>query len=573
MSIFLASLVPPAAQTGAQNVERPAQRRTTNVEGNHAWTPEEYARSVLSFAHSTGLYNGEDYKNLGSFLMRPWDSTFPRSSNSDSMRQQTVLPPALYVWADASSPTSKSSLQTIDDLAQIDPQSIEDQVGAMIILSGYQTPDWLNAVGSRLRLDPAVFQDHLEFRVPFGRRDLYTSPSLPSTTQSLVRLRYFTIGVREDNAQLREVSTYRKRASDEMDQYLAGLFDERNVQPGDTITRGYYVHSPTVFSIEQQITIGIQRCAGGGWTGVTWVDSGNERENGLAAPWRDPHTARPSWGGLLPIVMRSPKIALKWQHRNMTSEAHREKAQSHCHLQDSYGSSLDPRIMANEPFYAITEVMQFAAFSICQLLNMIDSTISRATLAETIVSNNYDISELSYHQQLLDEVARTLRENLRVIDQRGSATWPKAKDPKQRSKADRAAASLLADYRELEHRNQDLIKRCHNHMKTIINQASIAETQRSLEQATKVTQLTWLAFMFVPLTFTTSFLGMNVSIFGQGTAPLWLWFAITAPLMLVAFVLLILGNRVPTKQAADEQMLKLKRRRFWREVWDRGASV
>ncbi|KAF2206286.1 hypothetical protein CERZMDRAFT_103537 [Cercospora zeae-maydis SCOH1-5] len=256
-------------------------------------------------------------------------------------------------------------------------------------------------------------------------------------------------------------------------------------------------------------------------------------------------------------------MALNWQHRNMVDENHAE----------NYGSSLDPQIMANEPFYAITELMQFAAFSICQLINMIDSTVSRATLATTIVANNYDISELSYHQQLLDEVARTFRENLRVIEQRGSATWPKAKDAKQRAKADRIAASLLKDYEELQHRNQDLIKRCHNHMKTIINQASLAETQRSLEQARQVTQLTWLAFMFVPLTFTTSFLGMNLSIFGQGTVSLWLWFAITVPLMLIAFALLILGNGAPWKLGGDTYVLGSKRRRLFNGIWNINARL
>ncbi|GIZ49086.1 hypothetical protein CKM354_001212600 [Cercospora kikuchii] len=567
MSIPLSPVASCAAQHAEQPSPRPTQRRTINAEGGNAWTPRHYAQSIWGFAHSTGLFNGEDYTNLAIFLSRTSGPRYELAAGCGSSQQPLSRPPVLYKWTEISD-TRRCILHKIDDLVHIDPQSIEDQSGAMIILSGFQPPEWLNAVGSRFRLDPAILQEHLEFKAYFGRRMLYTSPSLPSISEGLIRLRYFTIGIRKYNAQSNDVSTLRRQAIDEMDQYLGSLHEERDVEPGDTFARRYYVHSPKIFSIEQQITVGVQRSAGGGWSGVTWIDSGNDRENGLIGPWRERNTARSGLEGLLPIVMRAPKIALNWQHRNMAAEEHRDQTQSRCHLYENYGSSLDPRIMANEPFYAITELMQFAASSICQLLNMIDSTISRATLATAVVANNYDISELSYHQQLLDDVARTLRENLRVIGQRGSATWPRAKDQKQRAKADRTAASLLADYQELDHRNQDLIKKCHNHMKTIINQASVAETQRSLAQARKVTQLTWLAFMFVPLTFTTSFLGMNVSVFGQGTAPLWLWFAITAPLMLVAFVLLVLGNRVSTQSAGG-----FKRRRSLREVWDRGASV
>ncbi|KAM3413647.1 hypothetical protein BST61_g10340 [Cercospora zeina] len=163
----------------------------------------------------------------------------------------------------------------------------------MLILSGYQPPAWLNAVGARFHLDPVVLQEHLEFRAPFGRRVLYTSPSLPSTIEGLVKLRYFTIGIREDSAQSSDMSTCRKQASDEMDHYLRALYDERNTRHGDTIARGFYVHSPKTFSIEQQITVGVQSLsAGGGWTGVTRIDSGNDRENGLTPPWRATNTVK-----------------------------------------------------------------------------------------------------------------------------------------------------------------------------------------------------------------------------------------------------------------------------------------
>jgi Mg2+ and Co2+ transporter CorA len=65
---------------------------------------------------------------------------------------------------------------------------------------------------------------------------------------------------------------------------------------------------------------------------------------------------------------------------------------------------------------------------------------------------------------------------------------------------------------------------------------SIAESKKAIDQAERVTRLTLLAFIFVPLAFTTSFFGMNVKELSGTTTSLWWWAAFTVPVLILAFI-------------------------------------
>ena len=50
----------------------------------------------------------------------------------------------------------------------------------------------------------------------------------------------------------------------------------------------------------------------------------------------------------------------------------------------------------------------------------------------------------------------------------------------------------------------------------------IEHTKRSMEQSARVKRLTQLAFVFIPLSFSTSLFGMNMELLGTGTAKAWM---------------------------------------------------
>ena len=53
------------------------------------------------------------------------------------------------------------------------------------------------------------------------------------------------------------------------------------------------------------------------------------------------------------------------------------------------------------------------------------------------------------------------------------------------------------------------------------SQMGIKHAKESLQQNARVKQLTQLAFIFIPLSFTTSVFGMNLDVLGSGSAKPW----------------------------------------------------
>ena len=76
-------------------------------------------------------------------------------------------------------------------------------------------------------------------------------------------------------------------------------------------------------------------------------------------------------------------------------------------------------------------------------------------------------------------------------------------------------------------------------MNLLMNRAMIAETNKTILQAKEVTKLTRLAFVYIPLSFTASFFGMNVDTFVKGAPThIWVWFSVSAPIVLISMVLM-----------------------------------
>jgi len=142
---------------------------------------------------------------------------------------------------------------------------------------------------------------------------------------------------------------------------------------------------------------------------------------------------------------------------------------------------------------------------------------------------------------MLSDHARQLAENIAVIKCRGSSQWPSAPaNSDSWKKADAAANTLLRDFEHLLLKTENLSKRCEKGMSVIMNNANIAESKRAISQAEKVGKLTLLAFFYVPLSFTTSFFGMNFRQFSSGpTLGIWLWFAVSVPVLALSVLFFV----------------------------------
>lgn len=245
---------------------------------------------------------------------------------------------------------------------------------------------------------------------------------------------------------------------------------------------------------------------------------------------------------LHPTIQHQQQISLK-AHRTAIKQELRPKsklAQSSLLLHLDYGKLYDSSVMACDAFYALDELFTFCANSELQFLNLMESKLSQETGYAQLSNENPQLSNLLYSQDILEDHAKRLRENIETIRMRGGAKWPRASEPAMKLKAEAAASSLRKDYEHLLYRTEALSERCRRGVGVIMSSASITESKRAIAQTYEVAKLTKLAFFYVPLTFTTSIFGMNLTpIAADQRNSLWLWIVVSVPILMISLFALV----------------------------------
>lgn len=249
---------------------------------------------------------------------------------------------------------------------------------------------------------------------------------------------------------------------------------------------------------------------------------------------------------LLPIVQPKPGSVIRplsnfLIHGSNTGSVHLDrKAQGVSLLHLDYGLDLDQQVASQDPFYALNELFALVAFSENQFLNMLDNILRAELDAEKLAhQQNPTLSNLLYNSQVLDRHIEHIKDTLRIINSNKSTTWPKGKVSSDLlQKASVAQQSLVADYEYLLSKSLFLSEKCLRGMQVVMNNTMIMESEKAIAQAERVQKLTRLAFIFTPLSFTASFFGMNFLQFGQGTLNIWLWFAVSCPVLAVSIFLM-----------------------------------
>lgn len=213
-------------------------------------------------------------------------------------------------------------------------------------------------------------------------------------------------------------------------------------------------------------------------------------------------------------------------------------AQSSALLHLNYGKTLSKELMTSDAFYAFQELFSFSAFSHNQLLNMIENDISADSSEENPRELSLNQSNYIYIQEFLERQIVRLQENVEALKARGGSMWPQSDDEMKNKKCMAAAKVVEKDFEYLVDRTSTLIERCKSRISHLATRALLAESKRAIEQAEEVTNLTRLAFVFIPLSFTASFFGMNLHPIVEGSNPLWIWFAVSIPLMFLSIAMM-----------------------------------
>lgn len=222
-------------------------------------------------------------------------------------------------------------------------------------------------------------------------------------------------------------------------------------------------------------------------------------------------------------------------------------------LHSELGKTIDEKTASVDPFYAIDEILQLHAASEYQFLNLMEEKVYERLQSQDNIQTK--INEIQAIKRLVHKHRDHLRDVLEHVQSRslyGDQLRTRIMDAETAPKAAEAAVCRALAYTRLIRRAESVSEVCHDTMTLLSNDSLVQEAQRSMEQAEGVAKVTFIAFVFVPLAFTTSFFGMNLHELNDSGHGIWLWFVVSVPV----FVLSLLAW----------WMDRPRQRKFWRAI-------
>lgn len=142
---------------------------------------------------------------------------------------------------------------------------------SLLFLRGYSSPEWLNAVGEKYGVSPDLYQRHLLFKAfTSGRRDMYSSPALPSASTRVFQLTIPTICARNIGGygyEPEDLQQPRRLGSEAMGRYFQQLRTRAKV--ADSVVRECLLLSKQEYFLEQTVSIEVGP-PGENWRAVVW---------------------------------------------------------------------------------------------------------------------------------------------------------------------------------------------------------------------------------------------------------------------------------------------------------------
>lgn len=213
-----------------------------------------------------------------------------------------------------------------------------------------------------------------------------------------------------------------------------------------------------------------------------------------------------------------------------------QNAQHLCH---DYDHGMDPVLASTDCLYVLRKVLKFAAASELAFLNMMRHVITCDTHHGVLKKqDDASLANLHYNRAVLRRHVHDLAQNIQAIER---DMWPRVGglDEANMSRLTGVKHSILDDFRDLLADARDLMEESKIGARSVMGLTSHAESQKAIVQAQGVERLTRLGTIFLPLSLLTSFFGMNSAVFGQGTVPLWVFFALAVPILLFSVLLLV----------------------------------
>lgn len=436
----------------------------------------------------------------------------------------------------------------------------------LVFLVGRPSAEWLCAVGARYKIDHRFFHQHLNF-LPWGKKDWYTIPTLPSRAQNVIRLCVPSILFMSESRYvgLDGLKVARRDSERRLRESFRNIQESTVAEAGRSIVRRLSIHNGDILALEQEISICFVERKDH-WTGryrgcsygslltynlvLVWTDSGQDTDfDFVAAPNKEHFAGVADRLEFCPVFFEKGLLANAPINQAAGGHSNHEDRtkQPLSSLPGKYGYTLDWARAASNPLSAVQEVFTFHAAAELQYLNMLEKLINEQISNCESAQEDADIGSIlhfDYAKSILIRHHAHLQHLVEKLDIE-FARWNQSR-PKNQAASEELQGTLKTDLVYLSNRLLSAISLCEAGRSTVMSNVSVQESKRSSREAILVTGLTKatnrLTFIFLPLSFLTSVFGMNFRQLGQGTLSIWLWVSIALPLLAVCIVMVERGS-------------------------------
>ncbi|KAF2119910.1 hypothetical protein BDV96DRAFT_313376 [Lophiotrema nucula] len=138
----------------------------------------------------------------------------------------------------------------------------------------------------------------------------------------------------------------------------------------------------------------------------------------------------------------------------------------------------------------------------------------------------------AYHRDAVRQLAKRYSIHLRYL--KHTLDCLKRQDPPAKTMLD----NLVGDFEHFEREIGSLKANCDQFLEQQVSKLALQDARASMREAKDLKRLSYMAFIFVPLSLTSSFFGMNVKELDAGSTPLWV-FIVTSVAILLASIFLV----------------------------------
>ncbi|GAB1319271.1 Magnesium transport protein CorA [Madurella fahalii] len=424
----------------------------------------------------------------------------------------------------------------------------------LTVTEGLLAPESIGILGEMYQIRPEFFIDHLELNndthTPNARKGRYALPNLPSRRDNIIHVRFMLM--LQVSSEAHPFSTApasrlerRIKLEDKRRVYEQRLFGLRHY--GATRIRALHVHTERWLTVEQLVSFSVKR-EGKNWHGLLLVDGGRESDR-VDPPWAEYVRPGDPNAGFAPVVPYNLPImgnggAGPQDGRRVQPKQHRPYHPAMDILLAVSSPGHEAQLLAEDPFYILSRIYHEAARTRIQLLNFIESDIIECSAANSRsasrdLQQSRAVDQLLFNLQLIRRVERFCKEDLGSIARLGSASWPRTE---RLAEMEQIQRELQGDYDYLIERCGSLALQCQAASNALVGLAQWMDAQDGIRESRNLADLTFLAFLFIPLNYISSCLSMNVTGIAEGVS-VWVWGATSAISVLVTGIVVIVFRR------------------------------